>query len=124
MEGSGIFCPRCGSESGGELRFCRRCGTNLEVVSKAISLPASADEDLAEAHRAFRLRLVRGIGLDNSYRVRFDRGRIPPTELRLPVGTRDRPSYVRLRKPGCYAFQIDGLTFSRSIVFRAAVSRY
>jgi hypothetical protein len=26
---------------------------------------------------------------------------------------------VRIRKPGCYAFQIDGLTFSRSIVFRA-----
>ncbi len=64
--------------------------------------------------------LVRGIGLDNSYRVRFDRGRIPPTELRLPEGTKDRPSYVRIRKPGCYAFQIDGWTFSRSIVFRAA----
>jgi hypothetical protein len=63
--------------------------------------------------------LVRGIGLDNPYRVRFERGRIPPAELRLPEGTRDRPSYVRIRKPGCYAFQIDGLTFSRSIVFRA-----
>jgi hypothetical protein len=64
--------------------------------------------------------LVRGIGLDNSYRVRFDRGRIPPAELRLPEGTKDRPSYVRIRKGGCYAFQIDGWTFSRSIVFRAA----
>ena len=63
--------------------------------------------------------LVRGIGLDNPYRVRFERGRIPPTELRLPKGTRDRPSYVRIRKPGCYAFQIDGRTFSRSIVFHA-----
>lgn len=63
--------------------------------------------------------LVRGIGHDNPYRVRFDRGRIPPTELRLPKGTQDKPSYVRIRKPGCYAFQIDGLTFSRSIVFRA-----
>lgn len=63
--------------------------------------------------------LVRGIGLDSSYRVRFDRGRIPPAELELPEGTRDRPSYVRIRKPGCYAFQIDGRTFSRSIVFRA-----
>jgi hypothetical protein len=63
--------------------------------------------------------LVRGVGLDNPLRVRFGRGRIPPAELRLPEGTRDRPSYVRIRKPGCYAFQIDGLTFSRSIVFRA-----
>jgi hypothetical protein len=63
--------------------------------------------------------LVRGVGLDNPYRVRFERGRIPPAELRLPEGTRERPSYVRIRKPGCYAFQIDGLSFSRSIVFRA-----
>jgi hypothetical protein len=68
--------------------------------------------------------LVRGIGLDNAYRVRFDRGRIPPLELRLPRGTHERPSYVRILKPGCYAFQIDGLTFSRSIVFRAARSHY
>jgi hypothetical protein len=66
--------------------------------------------------------LVRGIGLDNPYTVRFERDRIPPAELRLPEGTRNRPSYVRIRKPGCYAFQIDGLTFSRSIVFRAVGS--
>jgi hypothetical protein len=64
--------------------------------------------------------LVRGVGLDSSYKVRVDRGRIPPAELRLPEGTKDRPSYVRIRKSGCYAFQIDGWTFSRSIVFRAA----
>jgi hypothetical protein len=63
--------------------------------------------------------LVRGSKTDGSVRVRFERGRIPPAELRLPPGTRDRPSYVRIRKPGCYAFQIDGLTFSRTIVFRA-----
>jgi hypothetical protein len=63
--------------------------------------------------------LVRGVGLGNPYRVRFERGRIPPAELRLGAGTRARPSYVRVRRPGCYAFQIDGLTFSRSIVFRA-----
>jgi hypothetical protein len=63
--------------------------------------------------------LVRGSKTDGTVRVRFERGRIPPAELRLPPGTRDRPSYVRIRKPGCYAFQIDGLTFSRTIVFRA-----
>jgi hypothetical protein len=66
--------------------------------------------------------LVRGIGLDNPYRVRFERGRIPPIELRLPEGAGSKPSYVRIRKPGCYAFQIDGLTFSRSIVFRATAT--
>jgi hypothetical protein len=57
---------------------------------------------------------------------------VPPTELGIPtgarggyppghklVGQRYRPSYTRLRAPGCYAYQIDGLTFSRVIVFRA-----
>jgi hypothetical protein len=63
--------------------------------------------------------LVRGVQLDGPNRVRFDRGALPPAELRLPQGTRDRPSFVRIRTPGCYAFQIDGLTFSRTIVFRA-----
>jgi hypothetical protein len=63
--------------------------------------------------------LVRGSKTDGTIRVRFERGRIPPAELRLPEGTRDRPSYVRIKRPGCYAFQIDGLTFSRTIVFRA-----
>jgi hypothetical protein len=63
--------------------------------------------------------LVRGEQIDGPYRVRFERGRIPSAELRLAAGTRARPSLVRIRKPGCYAFQIDGLSFSRSIVFRA-----
>ena len=66
--------------------------------------------------------LVRGVQLDGANRVRFERGALPPAELRLPEGTRTRPSFVRIRTPGCYAFQIDGLTFSRSIVFRAARS--
>jgi hypothetical protein len=30
------------------------------------------------------------------------------------------PSYTRLREAGCYAYQVDGTTFSRVIVFRAA----
>ena len=36
-----------------------------------------------------------------------------------PAGTRYVPSYTRVRGPGCYAYQIDGTTFSRVIVFRA-----
>jgi hypothetical protein len=63
--------------------------------------------------------LVRGSKTDGTVRVRFDGGRLPAAELRLPAGTRARPSYVRIRRPGCYAFQIDGTTFSRTIVFRA-----
>lgn len=30
------------------------------------------------------------------------------------------PSYVRLRAPGCYAFQLDAPSFSRVLIFRAA----
>jgi hypothetical protein len=63
--------------------------------------------------------LVRGEQVDGQHVVRFERGRIPRTELRIPAGVRARPSYVRIERPGCYAFQIDGLSFSRTIVFRA-----
>lgn len=63
MSDSAFYCPKCGSESGGETRYCRRCGTNLEIVSRALSVPALADDELARAERAFRMRLVRGLGL-------------------------------------------------------------
>jgi hypothetical protein len=65
--------------------------------------------------------LVRGARLDAPGRVRFERGSLPPLELRVPRGTgrAGRPSYTRLRSPGCYAYQIDGVGFSRAIVVRA-----
>jgi hypothetical protein len=69
--------------------------------------------------------LIRGGRLDAPGRVRFERGALPPLELRIPrradplARGRGRPSYTRLRVPGCYAYQIDGLGFSRRIVFRA-----
>jgi hypothetical protein len=76
--------------------------------------------------------LIRGKRVDASGFVRFDRGKHPAAELRIPAGTsesgnpgvadrgqRYRPSYTRLRAPGCYAFQVDGTTFSRRIVFEA-----
>ena len=79
--------------------------------------------------------LIRGGRLDGSGRLRFDRGMVPPKEMRISknarggwppgyedVGQRYRPSYTRLRAPGCYAYQIDGTTFSRVIVFRAELS--
>src|SRR5262245_15411167 len=31
-----MFCPRCGSSQGDELRFCKACGANLHAVRKAI----------------------------------------------------------------------------------------
>ena len=77
--------------------------------------------------------LIRGARLDGNSLVRFQDGNVPPAQLTIPVytrggqpggvtppaGTRYLPSYTRLLGPGCYAYQIDGTTFSRVIVFRA-----
>jgi hypothetical protein len=75
--------------------------------------------------------LIRGHRLDGSSVVRFDAGIVPASELRIPTGSsivgnpgvrdfgqRYRPSYTRIRAPGCYAYQIDGTTFSRVVIFR------
>src|SRR5262245_14029358 len=32
-----MFCPKCGSNQGEERKFCTSCGTNLLVVSQALS---------------------------------------------------------------------------------------
>jgi hypothetical protein len=61
--------------------------------------------------------------------LRFDRGRPPAAEIRIPPYTapyyrgraRDRPSYTRVQAPGCYAYQVDGLDFSYTIVFEAVI---
>jgi len=33
-----MFCPQCGTQSPDELKFCRTCGANLGVISKAVTL--------------------------------------------------------------------------------------
>jgi len=33
-----MFCPQCGLESQAELKYCRSCGANLKVISKAVIL--------------------------------------------------------------------------------------
>jgi hypothetical protein len=81
--------------------------------------------------------LIRGHRLDGDAEVRFDATGAPslvtpPDELRIPagwravrvpgikaVGQRYMPSSTRLRESGCYAYQVDGTTFSRVVVFRA-----
>ena len=73
--------------------------------------------------------LIRGRQLDGPYHLRFGLARIPPTELRISGWGRaaDAPGWgflastTRLRAPGCYGYQIDGLTFSRVIVFQAVL---
>src|SRR5437762_12705613 len=32
-----MYCPKCGSQNPDDLKFCTRCGTNLAVVSDALS---------------------------------------------------------------------------------------
>jgi hypothetical protein len=80
--------------------------------------------------------LIRGRRLDGRDPVRFERGDNPPAELRIgahesgrwPIGTttdagqRYRRSYTRIRAPGCYAYQVDGTSFSYTIVFRAILT--
>jgi hypothetical protein len=71
--------------------------------------------------------LIRGRQLDGPHLLRFEIGRPPPAEMRIRPGSgfgpwkgaRDHPSYTRVEAAGCYGYQIDGIGFSRVIVFRA-----
>lgn len=72
--------------------------------------------------------LVRGGQLDGTDELRFGPGETPATELQLDMEKElagrtgdwpDWPGYTRLKGPGCYAYQIDGTSFSRVITFKA-----
>ena len=71
--------------------------------------------------------LIRGHQLDGPWWVGFEPGRRPLAEWEIPsfkqIGQaggrwRDIPSYTRVREPGCYAYQVDGTSFSEIIVVR------
>jgi len=40
-----MYCPNCGSNNQAELKFCTQCGTNLSVVSEALTSGAGAQLD-------------------------------------------------------------------------------
>jgi hypothetical protein len=68
--------------------------------------------------------LIRGGQLDGPSDVRFGEGIVPPSEHRLPATPRQlagrfrfERTLSRVRAPGCYAYQIDGTTFSYLVVF-------
>ncbi len=69
--------------------------------------------------------LIRGRQLGGSGAVGFGEGHVPYDELQL-LGTAmgappgQWPSFTRVQGPGCYAYQVDGTSFSAMIVFRAA----
>jgi hypothetical protein len=76
--------------------------------------------------------LVRGIQVDEPNEMRFGSGYVPDAELHFyapgfatsdprtgPVsGWTYLIDYTRVRGPGCYAYQIDGETFSDILVFQ------
>jgi hypothetical protein len=74
--------------------------------------------------------LIRGRQIDGSGMVKF--GTPPDTQAALlltsagaeasgTAGWRNWPSYTFVAEPGCYAYQVDGDTFSETIVFRASL---
>jgi hypothetical protein len=75
--------------------------------------------------------LIRGVRLDGTDHdsVRFWGGSHPPDAMQLPPGASNSsipgldwtfwPSYTRVKAPGCYAWQVDGLDFSYHVTFRA-----
>jgi hypothetical protein len=78
--------------------------------------------------------IIRGRRIDGRGMVRFNAGRLPAPELHIargesvswhqqPAGSRGVPSGVRVLTPGCYAFQIDGTSFSHVVVFTADLDR-
>ena len=78
--------------------------------------------------------LIRGRQLDGPEVMRFNEGKLPKPELRIapgetvfwsgqPAGSRGVPSGVRVIAPGCYAFQIDGTSFSRIVVVTVDLAR-
>jgi hypothetical protein len=80
--------------------------------------------------------LLRGERLGGTESVHFGTSQTAVTSLQLtsgtaasaqgtPVGTssagwRNWPSYTFLTEPGCYAYQVDGIGLSETIVFRAS----
>jgi hypothetical protein len=74
--------------------------------------------------------LIRGYQLDGTNELRFDQREGDPNpsrQLEFPEGSGGSnpggwsgwPSHTRVRAPGCYAYQVDGTTFSAVIVFQA-----
>jgi hypothetical protein len=66
--------------------------------------------------------LIRGGGLDEPGEMRFGEGNNPLASLELitPPGEaqtwHDWPRYARVRSPGCYAFQVDTLLYTRYVI--------
>jgi hypothetical protein len=63
--------------------------------------------------------LIRGRQVNGLNSVRFELAPVPAPELKLGSGVDFRASTTRIRTSGCYAYQVDGTTFSSVLVFEA-----
>ena len=63
--------------------------------------------------------LVRGRQVDGMNALRFGLSLVPVPEITISARANDWPSTTRVRSRGCYAYQVDGATFSSAIVFEA-----
>lgn len=80
--------------------------------------------------------LIRGHQVDGPHEVRFNGGLdqltadvlvappLPALRLLGPPPETNWPSETRLQAPGCYAYQVDGLSFSEVIVFQAVLVQH
>jgi predicted membrane protein len=59
-----MFCPRCGAEAG-NARFCRSCGTNLDVVSNILEVGKSSHRQTVGFGNATSLNLFHSSRLFN-----------------------------------------------------------
>jgi hypothetical protein len=56
-----MYCPRCGMQAGDGSAFCRSCGANLDLVSKALTgelVPPETADDIRRRARAERITSV------------------------------------------------------------------
>jgi hypothetical protein len=100
----------------------------LRYVNAGFDGPWAGQKVLWVGDPSYRGRvLIRGRQLDGANEVRFERGADPPAELALDTATATTatsgwanwPSYTRVRASGCYAYQVDGATFTDVIIFKA-----
>jgi hypothetical protein len=64
MSATPVFCPKCGFQSSEGIRFCKRCGTNLEAVSKVLTgalTPQTRDEVTTEVEVVYAREMSRAL---------------------------------------------------------------
>jgi hypothetical protein len=65
-----MYCPKCGSNQSDELRFCKSCGANLQVVRQAVSTGETVETEEKldwsktwEERKAHKAELERRLGI-------------------------------------------------------------